>query len=479
MTGRSCSSTAQGKILLREPITSGQAKFQRIGPQDGISVAISDQGDFAAYAFKSLLVLVHNGRLEKIRRDGITSCAVSHDGTLAVAASSGGRVEAFGPDGTVLWTINFGGAGCQVAAAGDRESLVATGDGDLVLVDSAGQQKWRTSVAKVADEAVRPIKPAAEFEPSVGPPVYREPTTLGFARQQLSAKEVSAWKPVGPAQELWGRKFYATSGPIELAAPKGSDGEYLLHLVYRRPAENRSVAVTLQDRDGKHAFDLDLPTYEYRVVDLPLRGTGATAVVSADGPVEIAECSLWSFEWPGGNLAYVKPAGAEVASKPKAANPLDDIAAELDGAPQALGEMKDCKVYFPNPDPDQIAGPYLRAPLDPIQMLDGKRFELGKLAAWAGQNPMQPPNRGAFVTIDFLKGPARASSPRMTGCSNNRKSARAWRSSPLTNSTRSPAATYSRRPATTTSSGVCSNCRKCRHNPSASTPSAARRSRLG
>jgi hypothetical protein len=34
-------------------------------------------------------------------------------------------------------------------------------------------------------------------------------------------------------------------------------------------------------------------------------------------------------------------------------------------------------------------------------MVDGRRFEQGKLAPWAGQNPTQAPTRGAFLTVDF------------------------------------------------------------------------------
>lgn len=396
-----------GKILLRDDISSGQAKFNRLGPPDGVGVWIAESGSLAAFGFKSLLVLARGGELVRLPQPGLLSACVARDGSLAVAAVAGGRVAAVDPQGAPQWTLELGGAGCHVAGVGDNKTLIATGDGELLLVDAAGKQLWRTAVAEIADRDKHPIVPVADLVRQDGIPEYHEPNTLSLAKERLSARQIAAWSASSAGHPAWGRKFYVVDRAIELAAPAKAEGEFFLHLVYRRPAGNKSLQVTVNDRDGKRTFVLDLPTPNYRVVDLPLRGAGAAANVIGEGPVEVAECSLWSFQWPGGNLAYIKPAGSEAVAgvaPAKSAAAADDILAELENRPQqALGRMKDCKIYFPNADPDQVAGPYLRAPVDPTQMVDGRSFE--QLPPWGGQNPMQAPTRGAFLTVDLSESP--------------------------------------------------------------------------
>jgi hypothetical protein len=58
------------------------------------------------------------------------------------------------------------------------------------------------------------------------------------------------------------------------------------------------------------------------------------------------------------------------------------------------------KLYCPNSDIDHVSGQYLRVPLDPTQMVDGRRFEHGKLAPWAANSSFFP-TKGAFFTEDF------------------------------------------------------------------------------
>jgi hypothetical protein len=167
---------------------------------------------------------------------------------------------------------------------------------------------------------------------------------------------------------------------------------------------NMSLKVTATDRDGTRTFLLDLPTPEYRVVDLPLRGPGVKISISGEGPLEVAECSLWKLRFPGENLAYVKPAGSDFdpAGKPRE-NKSDDILADLGEKPSgAAGLMKDCKIYYPNSDIDRVKGPYLPAAIDPTLMVDAKRYD-AKLAPWAAPAGMYKPTRGAFFTIDLGK----------------------------------------------------------------------------
>jgi len=396
-----------GKLLLERQVSSGPAKFGRLGPPDGIGVWMSDDGELAAFGFKSEILLASGGQVEKRPVVGLTSACVASDGSLLVYALRDGSVHAVNAKGETLWSRQFESGGCQLAATGANRTLLGTSAGELLLIDANGKPQWRTQVAAAADKQVHRLERAPEFSQSPGPLAYREPGTLEVAKERLAAKQVAAWVPAGRARSAWGRKFHTTDEPVELA-PREGVGDLLVHLVYRRPAENKSLQLTTFEAGVATTFELDLPTPEYRVVDLPLRGSGAKVTLKTSGPVEIAECSLWAFQWPGGNLAYVRPAGAdgEAAEKPKQPALLDDIADELAGGQPPTGEFKDCKIYFPNPDVDQVAGPYLRPPLDPTQMVDGRRFEQGKLAAWAGQNAGQAPTRGGFLTIDFSRTPA-------------------------------------------------------------------------
>ncbi len=178
-----------------------------------------------------------------------------------------------------------------------------------------------------------------------------------------------------------------------------------MHLIYRRLPGNKSLTVTTTDAAGTSEFVLDLPTPNYRVVDLPL-AAGGRVVVSSDGPAEVAECSLWSFSWPGANLCYVKPAGVAGGPPAKSNAPAGDIDDLLDDAidkPAAAGPANRVKLYCANSDPDRIAGTYLPVPLDPLRIADGRRFEGGKLPAWAPANERYFPTRGAFVAFELGK----------------------------------------------------------------------------
>jgi hypothetical protein len=62
--------------------------------------------------------------------------------------------------------------------------------------------------------------------------------------------------------------------------------------------------------------------------------------------------------------------------------------------------MKDCKIWWPNTDPDRVKGHFLPAPVDPLTMVDGVRFGGGKSQPWAsGKSAIW----GGSLTIDFGK----------------------------------------------------------------------------
>jgi len=405
-----------GEIVLREQITSPPVgeRDRRVGPPDGIGVSISDAGELAAFAFRQELAIVSNGKLMRVPLPGIACVAVDPAGAQVVVAQTSGQVRGLSFDGAMRWTLTAEGISPQVVPVANGETLLATSLGAVSRLDANGKETWRVDVAAAADRGQHAIAPAAESAKLPAPAEYHDPGTLAIAKERLGAEQVSRWKPTGDGRTAWGQTFYLLNGRAELpASPELKEG--FVHLVYRRLPENKRLAVNLAGRDGKETFDLDLATPEYRVIDLPLRGPGVHVSLEADGPIEVAEFSLWSIAWPSTNLAYIRPASENLAGgdpleldtkkKPPASKPAGDELLEdlLDTrsatAPQSAAKLKDCRVWWPNTDPDQVAGPWLRAPLDPTQIVDDRRFGGGKLPPFAGgQNGAA---RGGFFTIDF------------------------------------------------------------------------------
>jgi len=394
-----------GKVVLRDQAVAAQGDAQHIGPPQGIGVSISDDGVTALFAFQSLLVIAREaGEVVRVPLAGVSAAALASDGSVILAAARG-ELSAFDPAGQPLWSRSFGATSVHLATLAGGEFLVATGEGVLLRLDAAGKDVWSANVAAAADRESHPLSAPDDKLREPLPDAYPEPNTLDYAKKHLQAEQASAWEASGPSQQRFGRKFFTATSPITLSTESVA-GEFFLHLVYRRPAENKSLRIDIASPDGKEAFELDLATPAYRVVDLPLRGPSAKVTVTSEGPVEIAECSLWSFAFPGQNVAFVAPAAAGLDSKTKPAkNELadDDLLSELTGKSEDDGAIKKTRIWWPNPDPDQIAGPYLRAPLDPTTMVDGKRFGGNKINPWANRSSNYGATRGGFFTIDFGK----------------------------------------------------------------------------
>ena len=143
-----------------------------------------------------------------------------------------------------------------------------------------------------------------------------------------------------------------------------------------------------------------------------MRGPNARVTVTTDGPVELAECSLWSFRWPGPNRAFVPAvsaasadplaggggkSGADLAASAGAGATLDDLVGD---SPKGGGSKQDVQIWRWNIDPDQIAGHWLKPTLNPFTVIDGRRFGNGKFADW---NAGKGTYAGAWVVIDLGK----------------------------------------------------------------------------
>jgi hypothetical protein len=367
-----------GKIIRSEP---GNPVRQRRGfqdrPADGVGVWIAPDGRLAAFGFRNRLMLADASGFRRVPVADLCSGAVSADGPLAVVGFDSGEVKAFDGRGNAVWSFPAGGVSPKIAAIRTNETLVATSGGELVLLDGTGREVRRCSlVAKADKERHDPVR-GAELRPEPPPFHYTDPGTLQTAVARLGAKAVAEWKPSGPAVAAHGLTFYPVDGSIDLAAEV--KGDSFLHLVYRRPADNRKLTVVVARGKGREEFILDLPTPGYRIVDIPMRGPGSHVRVESEGPAEIAEASLWSLAWPGPNLAWVRPADAaagtlDLGGTKEAESGIPDL--EEDGG-GVLGGMKECRIWCPNPDIDKVQGQWFNSPLNALIVVNGRWWDTG------------------------------------------------------------------------------------------------------
>ncbi|HYE07808.1 MAG TPA: hypothetical protein VEL07_19990, partial [Planctomycetota bacterium] len=377
-------------------------------PADGVGVWTDPAGRLAAFGFKGRLLLAAKGEFTSVDVGEVCSGCVAGDGSLAVIGEEGGRVRAFDAAGAEAWSFAAGGVGPQVAAAGANGFLVGTSAGALIRLDDAGKELRRVDLIAAATRGAHPIAAPTAPATRAGPVEYREPDTLELAKRRLAAAPIAAWKPVGDGRPAFGRTFHAVKAEIALSA--GAARESFLHLVYRRGEGNTGVTVTTTGADGRESFALDLPTPEYRVVDIPVRGPDARVTIASAGPCEIAECSLWSIQWPGANMAYVdldEAGGGGIddfgAGDDEGGDEDAGIAAQELESGVTTGVMKDCAVLWPNTDVDRVAGAWLKPKIPPLAMVDGKRFGNGALPGWADEGAKGGNFSGAWFTIDFAK----------------------------------------------------------------------------
>ncbi len=358
------------------------------GPPGGVGTWISDRGDLAMFGFRDQLVLAVGAKTATVKIAGLVSGAVTPDGTLAVAGFEAGDVIAYGPDGQEHWRFQTGGIVPALASVAPDHTLIATNRGELIRLDGKGKEVWRAACGAAVDRARHAVD-AAKAPALPRPAEYRVPQTLAVAKSLLKAQPLAQWTPAGEAETYAGLTFHRTQPGIKL---EGAAPEAFVHLVYRRPAESKRLAVRTSGGDGQEVFELDLPTPEYRVIDIPVHGPQVSVEIIGDGPVAVAECSLWSYSWPGPNVAYVQEAtpgsGKEMSTETNAKDKdeiggLGDDLADLDKDGRSLaGKLKDTAIFIWNGDPDKVQGVYFPARYSPLVVVDGKRFGNGRLGGW-------------------------------------------------------------------------------------------------
>lgn len=374
----------------------------RLGPKHGLAVGISEDGSLAAFAFKSKLILVREGKQQEIDIGPIASLSVARDGHHVAIGTENGEVRVIDHEGRLLWSKEIAIGPILLAASGMNQILAGTSAGEVLLFAGDGTEVNRTNAFQIAKESARDLQPDDDDQLLPEPYVYTPAPTIDVAKERLNAKPVTEWTGKGKSRLAFGRDFYSVDRPIELTAD--DEGEYFVHLVYRRPDGNESLKVTTEGADGKETFELDLSTPSYRVIDLPVRGPKVKVTIVPRGALEVAECGLWSFKWPGPNEAFVASSQTQTTAKTKteskdlADDLLDDL--KIGNATSQAGKMKPCRIWWPNTDPDRTKGRFLAAPADPLTVVDGKRFGNGKAMPWSSGNSTA---WGASLTIDFGK----------------------------------------------------------------------------
>ncbi len=373
-----------GKESFRKPIFDWKARHAWNTNPKPLRCELSHDGSTALFASDGVvLVVARDGKtVAAVNVPALVDARLAPDGSSFYAADQDGLVIAYDSGGNERWRLQSEGEKPNLGIV-DEAVVVADGAGELLIVDASGRVTRRTAFARI-----KPITARGQTLALSGPPIYRAPATL-VVLQRLGAKPVAAWAPTGSPAKRFGRDFYGATEGINLQA--GGADQRLIHLVYR--ISQNPAQVTLSGGPHPLTFTLDLPTPEYRVVDLPYEAGGEISLsVAPAAGLEVAELSVHVFAFPGSNGLYVRPAGSgndheDLATK-KTPAPAEDPDLILDdkdattAARAVRGKMKNAAIFSNNPDPDQVEGHYLRATGNPLDSFDGLKFTDGNPSAW-------------------------------------------------------------------------------------------------
>ncbi|HEY8667314.1 MAG TPA: PQQ-binding-like beta-propeller repeat protein, partial [Tepidisphaeraceae bacterium] len=359
---------------------------------------------------------------------------IAPDGSCFYTADADGVIGCFKRDGKQVWTKQTTGDRPRLIAT-DKGVLVGAGNGNLLTFDTSGNVVKTLPLADLKLDKLEFTEVKLQ-----GPGTYREPETLSTLKKVAGARQAKAWQGEGEAKEAFGRKFYAVGAAVQLSA--AGPEQHVVHLVYRHKFGGAAVkqdlnseyglkatiaetkteepkvkqpagpapSVTVDNGDKKLTFILDLATPEYRVVDLPCDAkTGCSVTVNPAADLEIAELSIWSFNFPGSNGLYIQPAKAGMQQTDglddkKSKDPDDPDTIVLDPTDNAsvakahAGKMKNAAIFALNGDPDQVQGHYVRQTGNVMDTFDGQKFLDGKPSAWT---PAKEGGFGSRMMIDM------------------------------------------------------------------------------
>ena len=318
--------------------------------------------------------------------------AMAPDGRF-VFGQSDGALEAFSSTGKREWSKTLASGRAALASAGARGFVMGPGDGSVEMWSWAGERIWRTPGEKLVALTAAQIRA----------------TEAAAVTTDLPSWPISTLENL---KQYCGARLVAEPSDARTVKAPATSKMYDVHLAYRKPEGNPPVTLTLTDGTRREVFTLDLPTPYTRTQDLawPGRGRPLSVEVKAPAGVEVSALQVWEFEWPSPNLAYVRPAGAASAAGEIELGGEDDTGLDdLEGedleteesrAGQGVyGKMKDAFVRVRNPDPDQVAGPWLAAMDNPLNALDGKLYSANGGRPWYDKEI----TRGLWFELDFGK----------------------------------------------------------------------------
>jgi hypothetical protein len=339
----------------------------------------------------------------------LVSVSIPATGGRVHISTDTGKVLALGTDGAELWSLTLQ-PDAHLANAPGGGLLAADGSGTLHHISDHGKRLRKHNIWEDSLPRTRQRRNELGLRRDAKPSHYLEPNTLELAKKHLGAKIIAQWKNTGETKERAGRIFHHTDEIITL---KSGEAEHsFLHLVY---CNEREDAPLLIETSGKtrQEFQLDLPTPSYRIINIPLQGANQQVSIHLNRSIGIAQCTLWSYEPPGPNIAFQPSLTSLLDASNKTDPKNNSLVDDLLGAPSKPEEeddllnpvasnssvQKKLRVWWPNTDPVRTQGRFLTPKVEARIMVDRQRFGSGKDVTPPWSNYYAP--WGASFTIEY------------------------------------------------------------------------------
>ena len=378
--------TVWHKSLVEDPPPDGAWNVDRVTPG---KVRMSDDGQafFVTFGGKDEMLFVRRDQ-DPIKLRAVPS-ALAPDGSFVLIQH--GQLEGYSSKGELQWKKELPGP-AALSSLGKHGFVLVFEDVTIERRDWKGEPTWKLAGAEVTATKCGPLRASPETRQTRTLPVW-EVDTLKTLRKHCGAKLLAEGK--GPALKA-----------------ETTASAFNVHLAYRKLEGNPEISLALTDGTRKEDFILDLPAPLGRTQDIawPNRGRPLTAQLQAPDGVEVSRFQIWEFQWPSKNQAYVKSAGdsamadvglgGEDGDEPEGDAELD-VEEDLSGA-SFYGKMKDVRLRVRNPDPDQVAGPFMPAGDNPLKALNGRLYTAERANNWDTTQGLQNV-QGLWLEVGFGK----------------------------------------------------------------------------
>jgi hypothetical protein len=380
-----------GNTLWQAQLAPPPAGYSETFYPDSFEMAENGLSVLAAYQELGVMVLARKDAGPLAFRPPPVASAMAPDGAFVVCGEDG-TLEVFSTAGDKKWSRKHPSGRAALASVGNDGFALAFRDGSVERWTWSGEAVWRLAPEQVSEATPAPLTANKETQVVIDLPPWPVPTLDNL-------------------KKYCGAKLVAESRDLRTVTTPNNAKTYDVHLVYRKPQGNPPISLKLTGGRRRETFILDLPAPLERTQDIAWPGgkQPLSVEVAAPAGVEITSLQVWEFQWPSPNLAYVRPAGAESAAGEIALGDEGAAGEDLEGgeleteetrAGQGLhGKMKDAFVRVRNPDPDQVAGPWLAAMDNPLKALDGRLYSADGSQPWYNKEI----SRGLWFELDFGK----------------------------------------------------------------------------